>query len=892
MVSKEDLRDGEDGWTLRSVAARLQSAVVAAGRGVITSARRHPMLVAFLLVYAALLLLFRPLMPFEWDEVQFQRALDDYNVAGHSPHPPGYPVYVGAAKAVRFVVGDPLLALQLVGVAAALGALLLLWWFAVRVGASAAAGAAAGVVLACVPTFAFHANVGLSDVAGATMGLAAVAGFAAAAANVGRLPWAALVAAVALGVRPALLPLMAPLAALALWRVARARRWRTLAAAAVVGLVVTDLIWLPAMYASGPDFWPACKTQAAYAAAIGITQRLPGAPLAMVLHNWLVRPFGSGATAFAWWALVLAGGALWWRAGSRRLVAVAASSAGCYLLVALFTLEAPVAVRYVMPAVPFLALLAAGTVTSPGRVGRWLAVTAVAVWCAAALYWAAPVYALRRQPAPAWAALTWIKGQFDPARTTVVYDGFFEPHAHYLLGGDGFTLLKAAPTAVYGPWLRPGGTVLYVSPKPVAGGEVLFNERWQSARLRQMTRNRYDEGAVTRAPAPGEPVFSPDLRVREGEWELYGTAAICLYEQAPPRTVLVEAGATQLRLRRAGMPVLGIKPGSAAEATVMPGDAGCLLLNGNAGVHTFLPPIRTVPLQAHLGGDGPAPAVVVPLLAGFTGAGGAAWRSDIYVHNVGAAPLDLIARYLPQGRDNSDAPAEAFTLPAGAKVVVKDILAARGLSRWGALGALLVYADEPAAGCPAGACSFTVFSRTYNARAQRLGPRIGEGLPAIPARSGLYPGGRATFDHVANDDATTGFVSIVTWMPTPVRARLTLRGPDKQEVAVAEVEVPPFGHVFAPFPGRVTGGQLWVQLVKQPARALFYPAVTLVNAATGEPTHLLATPSKKTAPPEWLAVRPRSLPVASEPQRPTRAVPSAPPLRPGGQARRPAPLPR
>ena len=129
-------------------------------------------------------------------------------------------------------------------------------------------------------------------------------------------------------------------------------------------------------------------------------------------------------------------------------------------------------------------------------------------------------------------------------------------------------------------------------------------------------------------------------------------------------------------------------------------------------------------------------------------------------------------------------------------------------------------------------------------------------------------------------------------MPTPVRARLTLRGPDKQEVAVAEVEVPPFGHVFAPFPGRVTGGQLWVQLVKQPARALFYPAVTLVNAATGEPTHLLATPSKKTAPPEWLAVRPRSLPVASEPQRPTRAVPSAQPLRPGGQARRPAPSPR
>ena len=130
---------------------------------------------------------------------------------------------------------------------------------------------------------------------------------------------------------------------------------------------------------------------------------------------------------------------MWWRAGRRRLVAVAGSAAGAYLLVALFTLEAPVAVRYMLPAVPFLALLAAGVVTAPARaIRRGSAIGAVAAWCAAALYWGAPVYALRRQPAPAWSALTWIRQHHDPARTVVVYDGFFEPHAHYLLGGDGF----------------------------------------------------------------------------------------------------------------------------------------------------------------------------------------------------------------------------------------------------------------------------------------------------------------------------------------------------------------------------------------------------------------------------------------------------------------------
>jgi hypothetical protein len=263
---------------------------------------------------------------------------------------------------------------------------------------------------------------------------------------------------------------------------------------------------------------------------------------------------------------------------------------------------------------------------------------------------------------------------------------------------------------------------------------------------------------------------------------------------------------------------------------------------------------------------------VVPLLASLDENGRAAWRSDVYVHNVGKGALSLVAQYLPQGRDNSGAPTDAFSLPPGGTVVTTDVLRTTALDRWGALGALLVYVDEAATSCPTGECGFTVFSRTYNLQAPRVGPRIGEGLPSIPARNGLYGGGRATFDRVSNDDATTGVVSIATWMPAATRARLSLRGADKKEVAVTEVEIPPFGYVYAPFPGRVTNGQLWVQLVKPAPQALFYPVVTLVNAATKEPTHLLATPSKKTAAPEWLQVRPHRLPIAPPDRGPASAA--------------------
>ena len=397
----------------------------------------------------------------------------------------------------------------------------------------------------------------------------------------------------------------------------------------------------------------------------------------------------------------------------------------------------------------------------------------------------------------------------------------------------------------------------------MAGGDTVFEKRWDSDALRRLTRSRYDEAAVTRAPRPGEPVYSPEWRVRDGDWELWGTGAICLAEQAQPRVVVLAAGDSQLRVRRAAMPKVTVKPGERVEVPLMPGMAGCVLVNGPSGVRSRFPAVAAPPPRAAAaGGDAPL-AVVVPLVAGLSEPGRAEWRSDVFLNNIGDAPLDLVAQFLPSGRDNGSAPAEAFTLPAGGRLVVKDVLSATGLRRWGRSGALMIFAPGPSAACGDLPCGFTAFSRTYNARAPRAGTRIGEGLPAIPAASGLYGGGKATFGGVSNDDAVTGYVSVATWIPAPVRARITLRDAEKQEVAAAELDIPAFGHAFAPFPGRVTDGQLTVQLVKPPAKALFYPAVTLVNAATGEPVHLLATPSQKTAPPEWLLARPQRLPVAA-----------------------------
>jgi hypothetical protein len=43
---------------------------------------------------------------FSWDSANFALALDDYNVAAHQPHPPGYPLYVAAAWVLRPLFAD------------------------------------------------------------------------------------------------------------------------------------------------------------------------------------------------------------------------------------------------------------------------------------------------------------------------------------------------------------------------------------------------------------------------------------------------------------------------------------------------------------------------------------------------------------------------------------------------------------------------------------------------------------------------------------------------------------------------------------------------------------------------------------------------------------------
>src|SRR6185295_7200963 len=76
------------------------------------------------LAFLALHLPYLPQSLEDLDSINFALGVRDFDVAQHQPHPPGYPIYILAAKAARAIVSSERLALSALSVlAGALGVL-------------------------------------------------------------------------------------------------------------------------------------------------------------------------------------------------------------------------------------------------------------------------------------------------------------------------------------------------------------------------------------------------------------------------------------------------------------------------------------------------------------------------------------------------------------------------------------------------------------------------------------------------------------------------------------------------------------------------------------------------------------------------------------------------
>jgi hypothetical protein len=104
--------------------------------------------------------LFRTESPYLLDSINFILGVNEFDPARHQPHPPGYYLYIQAARLLQFVWSDPHTALVALSVAASCGAVVLVYLLALQWFGPQAAWFA-GLMFLASPLGWFHGGVAL-----------------------------------------------------------------------------------------------------------------------------------------------------------------------------------------------------------------------------------------------------------------------------------------------------------------------------------------------------------------------------------------------------------------------------------------------------------------------------------------------------------------------------------------------------------------------------------------------------------------------------------------------------------------------------------------------------------------------------------------------------------
>lgn len=104
---------------------------------------------------------YRARMLYNWDAVQFALALQEYNVAKHQPHPPGYVLYVVLGRFLNGFIGDPNQSYVILAMVAS-GATTFVVYLLTRALYDRLTAVTAALLLAVSPLFWFYGSVALT----------------------------------------------------------------------------------------------------------------------------------------------------------------------------------------------------------------------------------------------------------------------------------------------------------------------------------------------------------------------------------------------------------------------------------------------------------------------------------------------------------------------------------------------------------------------------------------------------------------------------------------------------------------------------------------------------------------------------------------------------------
>jgi hypothetical protein len=364
---------------------------------------------------------------FDWDEGLFSAGVLDYDVVNHHPHPPGYPLFIVAAKLIHLFGVPPFRALQTIVVLGALALFPAAYFLARALGFSFGTSVAGAAIYCFLPNVWIYGGTGFSDIPATALGFAACALLLRGRTDRRAYIYGAILLGIAAGFRPPNLAIGAVPALVATWSRIRARDWRAVISAIALGGVIAGGSYVGAALASSSvdGYLGALRSQSQWVHDIDSWHNPGRAPLPRVARMFFLWPFEQHAQMVGLVSLALL--------GLLASLVVATSRRAAILLVAMFlplaittwlNLDVEAAGRYAIPYLVAYALLAAeGLRMLALRRGAALAALASVVVLVFGV-WTWPALTLqRRRDAPPVAALNWIRRNVPRDAKVYVHGG-------------------------------------------------------------------------------------------------------------------------------------------------------------------------------------------------------------------------------------------------------------------------------------------------------------------------------------------------------------------------------------------------------------------------------------------------------------------------------------
>jgi len=376
---------------------------------------------------------------FEWDEALFSLGVRDYDVVQHHPHPPGYPLFIGAAKVVHALgVTNEFRAVQVIVTLCAMLLFPALFFLARELGFDFATSICGAALFAFFPNVWMFGGTAFSDVPGATLSIAACALLLRGRRSSRDYILGAIVLGIACGIRPMSLVVAAIPAIVATWSRIRARAFGAIALAGVAGALIIIASYGSAALASEsvPAYFAKVREQSQYVHDVDSWHNPHRTPLRHAAKTFFLWPFALRQTMMTIAAL----------AGIGVLASIIHRRYAALFALALFTpiaivsclnLDIEAVTRYSIAYMPAHALLAAdaiGILMATFRRHRVL-LQSIIIFGGILFFarWTWPAMKVQRSsdPPPS-AAIAWLRTHVDPLSPIYIHNGL-GPQGEYLL---------------------------------------------------------------------------------------------------------------------------------------------------------------------------------------------------------------------------------------------------------------------------------------------------------------------------------------------------------------------------------------------------------------------------------------------------------------------------